>query len=167
VARPVRLVLGGPDYEQLRQWRDIMLAEMEALPELLDVDSNYQERKPQFQVRVDRDLAAVLGVSLADVGSTLETMMGSRIVTTYIDRGREYNVILQGRESDRVGPDDLANLYVRSAIERRAGAVGQSGDARRRDRTERAEPFRPHARDHPGCQPRRRRQPRPRHRRPG
>jgi len=116
-ARPVRLVLGGPDYEQLRQWRDMMLAEMEAMPELLDVDSNYQERKPQFQVRVDRDRAAVLGVSLADVGRTLETMMGSRIVTTYIDRGREYNVILQGRESDRVGPDDLANLYVRSAID--------------------------------------------------
>jgi multidrug efflux pump len=112
--RPLRMVLGGPDYAQLEAWRDLMLAEMETMPELLRPDSDYQERKPQFTVRVDRDRAAALGVSLASVGRTLETMLGSRIVTTYVDRGREYNVILQGEDSDRASPDDLRNLYVRS-----------------------------------------------------
>jgi multidrug efflux pump len=43
-------------------------------------------------------------------------MLGSRVVTTYIDRGREYNVILMGKEADRASPDDLDNLYVRSAL---------------------------------------------------
>jgi multidrug efflux pump len=113
--RPVELVLGGPDYEQLREWRDLMLAAMNDMPELVNMDSNYQERKPQMRVRVDRDRAADLGVSLATVGRTLETMLGSRIVTTYVDRGREYNVILQGEDADRASPDDLTNLYVRSA----------------------------------------------------
>ncbi|UCE86190.1 MAG: efflux RND transporter permease subunit [Deltaproteobacteria bacterium] len=118
--RPVRLVLGGPDYAQLEAWRDRMLTEMEALPELVRPDSNYQERKPQLTVRVDRDRAAALGVSLASVGRTLETMLGSRTVTTYVDRGREYNVILQGQDADRASPDDLRNLYVRS---QRGGAL--------------------------------------------
>jgi multidrug efflux pump len=113
--RPVEMVLGGPDYEQLRQWRDIALAAMNDMPELIDSDSNYQERKPQMKVSVDRDRAAALGVSLASVGRTLETMLGSRVVTTYVDRGREYNVILQGENPDRASPDDLTNLYVRSA----------------------------------------------------
>jgi len=45
-------------------------------------------------------------------------MLGSRIVTTYIDRGREYNVVLMGKESDRSSPDDLNNLYVRSDLTR-------------------------------------------------
>jgi multidrug efflux pump len=112
--RPVELVLGGPDYTQLREWRDLMLAAMEDMPELINIDSNYQERKPQMRIAVDRDRAAVLGVSLASIGRTLETMLGSRIVTTYVDRGREYNVILQGEASDRRSPDDLINLYVRS-----------------------------------------------------
>jgi multidrug efflux pump len=111
--RPVRLVLGGPDYAQLQAWRDLVLAEMEAMPELVRPDSDYQERKPQLTVRVDRDRAAALGVSLATVGRTLETMLGSRVVTTYVDRGREYDVILQGEDSDRASPEDLRNLYVR------------------------------------------------------
>jgi multidrug efflux pump len=59
-----------------------------------------------------------LGVSLQNVGRTLETMLGSRIVTTYIDRGREYNVVLMGKEADRASPDDLNNLYVRSELTR-------------------------------------------------
>jgi len=112
--RPVELVLGGPDYDQLQEWRDVMLGAMEEMPEVENVDSNYQERKPHMNVSVDRDRAAALGVSLAAVGRTLETMLGSRIVTTYVDRGREYNVILQGEDQDRATPDDLKYLYVRS-----------------------------------------------------
>jgi multidrug efflux pump len=53
-------------------------------------------------------------VSLQTVSRTLETVLGSRIVTTFIDRDREYNVILQGRAEDRATPTDLDNLYVRS-----------------------------------------------------
>jgi multidrug efflux pump len=83
-------------------------------PGLSNLQSNYEERKPQMQVKVDRDRAADLGVSLQSVGRTLETMLGSRIVTTFIERDREYNVILQGRAEDRATPTDLENLYVRS-----------------------------------------------------
>ena len=110
---PVKLVLGGPDYAQLQEWRDLLVTAAEEMPELVDVDSNYQERKPQMKVSVDRDRAAALGISLATVGRTLETMLGSRTVTTYVDRGREYDVILQGQDADRSSPDDLTNLYVR------------------------------------------------------
>ena len=113
---PVELVLGGPDYEQLKQWRDKMQIAMEAMPELVQVDSDYQETKPQMRVSVDRDRAATLGVSLQTVGRTLETMLGSRNVTTYVDRGREYNVVLMGEDKSRASPDDLTNLYVRSSL---------------------------------------------------
>jgi multidrug efflux pump len=113
---PVELVLGGSDYEQLKLWRDKMVAVMETMPELIEVDSDFQETKPQMKISVDRDRAAILGVSLSSVGRTLETMLGSRIVTTYVDRGREYNVILMGEDQARSSTDDLTNLYVRSAL---------------------------------------------------
>ncbi len=112
--RPVQMVLGGPDYATLGEWRDTMLAAMEDDPGLIAVDSDYDERKPQMRVQVDRDRAASLGVSLEEIGSTLGTMLGSRVVTTYVDRGREYSVILQGEDADRASTDDLTNLYVRS-----------------------------------------------------
>ncbi len=112
--RPVQVVIGGPDYDTLAQWSDIVLEAARANPGLTGVDTNYRERKPQLRVSVDRDRAAELGVSLETIGRSLETVLGSRVVTTYIDRGREYRVILQGQAGDRATPADLQNLYVRS-----------------------------------------------------
>jgi multidrug efflux pump len=111
---PVRVVLGGSNYEELARWRDIVLERAAENPRLVNLDSDYYERKPQLQVAVDRTRAADLGVSLEAVGRTLETMMGSRIVTTYLERGQEYRVILQARENDRAAPSDLESIYVRS-----------------------------------------------------
>jgi multidrug efflux pump len=111
---PVQVVLGGTEYADLVKWRDELMARMQKSPEFTNVQSNYEERKPQLRVKVDRNRAADLGVSLQTVSRTLETVLGSRIVTTFIDRDREYNVILQGRAEDRATPTDLDNLYVRS-----------------------------------------------------
>jgi multidrug efflux pump len=79
----------------------------------VNVDTTYRERKPALRVSIDRNRAADLGISLETVGRTLETVLGSKIVTTYIDRGREYNVILQGREDMRATNTDLTNIRVR------------------------------------------------------
>jgi multidrug efflux pump len=112
---PVQAVLGGPDYEQLAEWSDKLLQLAEKNPGLANVNTNYRERKPQLRISVDRDRAADLGISLQTVGRTLETVLGSRIVTTYVDRGREYNVILQGRDDMRETSTDLTNIRVRSS----------------------------------------------------
>ena len=112
--RPVQLVLGGSEYEEIALWRDRIIARAQANPGLTNFDSDYYQRKPQIRVSIDRDRAGELGISLNNIGRTLETMLGSRIVTTYLDRGREYNVILQGRDEHRASPTDLSNLYVRS-----------------------------------------------------
>ncbi len=109
-----QLVLGGPDYAELAQWRDRMLARMEDNPGLYAADSDYKETRPQLRVEVDQSRAADLGVSAQEIGRTLETMMGSRRVTTYVDSGEEYEVMLQARAEDRGEPADLSNLYVRS-----------------------------------------------------
>ncbi|HEY7638384.1 MAG TPA: efflux RND transporter permease subunit [Steroidobacteraceae bacterium] len=115
VGSPVQIVLGGGDYDELARWRDTIIAKASENPGLTNLDSDFYARKPQLKVAVDRNRAADLGVSLTTVGRTLETMMGSRIVTTFLDRGEEYNVMLQAREDNRATPSDLANIYVRSS----------------------------------------------------
>jgi multidrug efflux pump len=113
-SRPLNIVLGGTNYEELAQWRDIIIREAEKNPGLSNIESDYRERKPKIDVAIDRDRAADLGVSLANVGRTLETILGSRVVTTFIDQGEEYRVILQGADEDRQTPSDLETIYVRS-----------------------------------------------------
>ncbi len=114
-SRPLNIVLGGTSYDELAEWRDIVMREAAKIPGLSNLQSDYKERKPKIDVSVNRDRAADLGVSLSAVGRTLETVLGSRVVTTYIDRGEEYRVILQGADERRQTPSDLNTIYVRSA----------------------------------------------------
>ncbi|MEX1147218.1 MAG: efflux RND transporter permease subunit, partial [Sphingomonadales bacterium] len=113
--RAVQFVLGGNTYEDLARWRDTMLEKIAENPRLQSVDTDLRETKPQLLVSVDRNRAADLGISLQVIGRTLETMLNARRVTTFLDRGEEYQVMLQARDSDRRLPDDLTNIYVRSA----------------------------------------------------
>jgi multidrug efflux pump len=65
-------------------------------------------------VRVDRAKAADLRVSVSDVASTLETMLGSRRVTQFQRGSQQYYVMLQIEDAERVTPNDLGRLYVKS-----------------------------------------------------
>ncbi len=121
---PVQFVIGGTDYETLVQWRDRFLARARDNPRLLNLDSNYRETKPEIRVEIDRRKAAELGVSIQSVGRTIETMLGSREVGTYVQAGEEYKIMLQARERDRSTPYDLQNIFVRTSS---GGALGLIG----------------------------------------
>ncbi len=112
--KPVQFVVGGSTYEELARWRDIMLSDIAKNPNLLAVESDLKETKPQILVSIDRSRAADLGLSVQTIGRTLQTMFNSRRVTTYLDRGEEYDVMLEARDADRRTPQDLNNIYVRS-----------------------------------------------------
>ena len=112
--QPVQFVIGGPDHKQVAEWSERVVARARENPGLLFLDTDYEETRPQLNVNVDRDRAADLGIGADVIGRTLQTMLASRDVTTYMDRGREYDVILQAADEDRATPGDLANIYVRS-----------------------------------------------------
>ncbi len=111
--QPIQLVLGGPEYAEIAQWRDIMMEKMEANPGLFSVDSDYKETRPQMRVEIDRKRASDLGVSVSDIGHALETMMGSRRVTTFVQDGEEYDVLVQAGIGGRGTPADLTAIEVR------------------------------------------------------
>lgn len=113
--RPVQFVLQGDTYENLVAWRDTVLTKAADNPNLVRIDSDYKETSPQLLINIDRDRAADLGVSISDIGRTLEVMLGQRTVSTFLDRGEEYDVIIEGIEADYRSPSSIDNLYVRSA----------------------------------------------------
>ncbi|MEQ8195008.1 MAG: efflux RND transporter permease subunit, partial [Rhodospirillales bacterium] len=114
-SKPVQIVIGGTAYAELAAARDVIRKHARANPGFIGIDDDYKETKPKMLVTIDQDRAADLGVSVQAIGRTLETMFGSRRVTTFIDRGQEYDVVLQGKDEDRRSPNDLTNVYVRSA----------------------------------------------------
>ncbi|MGI2103975.1 efflux RND transporter permease subunit [Shewanella frigidimarina] len=114
VGKPVQFVIGGPSYEELADWRDILLEKAKENHKLIGLDHDYQETKPQLRVVIDRERAADLGVSIAHIGRTLESMLGSRLVTTFMRDGEEYDVIVEGNRDNQSTATDMENLYVRS-----------------------------------------------------
>jgi multidrug efflux pump len=113
--RPLAIAMGGGEYEEIVEWRDKVMQRVAAEnPRILNLESDYLERQPRVIVQIDRNKAADLGISLQTVGRTLETMLGSRIVTTFERAGEEYDVVLQARNEQRATVSDLDNLYVRS-----------------------------------------------------
>lgn len=112
--QPVQFVLGGREYDELAQWRDLLMQRANESGLFTRVQSDYEETQPTLTINVNKLRAADLGVSIQSIGRTLQAMMNESRVTTFADRGEEYDVILQAEEAQRATPDDLTNIYVRS-----------------------------------------------------
>lgn len=114
-AGAVQLVLQGAEFEQLQNSGQQLLAAMRETGLFAQPRLDPSPTKPQLDVRVDRAKAADLRISVSDVASTLETMLGSRRVTQFQRGSQQYYVMLQIDDSNRVTPNDLGRLYVKSA----------------------------------------------------
>lgn len=116
--QPVQVVVSGADYGEIKRWTDRIVARAQQNPGLLNVDTDYDENRPQLDISVDRRRAADLGINAQDVARAIETMIASRVVGRYLDRGREYDVILQAAPDDRASPMDLENIFLRAEEDR-------------------------------------------------
>ncbi|AHI29419.1 efflux RND transporter permease subunit [Marinobacter similis] len=109
----VQFVVAGPDYESVQAWSDELVERAKDNPNLLNLDTDFELTRPELRVSIDRERAADLDITIEDVGLTLQTMLASRQVTTYLDRGREYDVIVQAADADRATPADLGQIFLR------------------------------------------------------
>ncbi|MHA7851870.1 efflux RND transporter permease subunit [Roseovarius sp.] len=111
---PVQVVIGGPEFGDVKEWAQALLSRAEEIEGLVNPEINFEENLPQLDVTIDRERADDLGISVETVANTLQTMLASREVTTFVSRGREYPVIAQAEEEDRRTPSDINNIFVRS-----------------------------------------------------
>jgi len=116
IAQPVQLVIQtSAPYEELREITDQVLEEARKWPGFMNLDTDLKLNQPQLSVKVDRDKVVDLGLEVATVGRTLETMLGGRNVTRFKRHGKQYDVIVQVDKSDRDTPSDLSAIYVRGS----------------------------------------------------
>jgi multidrug efflux pump len=109
-----RFLLSGPDNEQLGLWSQRLLDRLREHPALSDVASDWQDQGLQAYVRIDRDAASRLGVSVAAVDNALYNAFGQRLVSTIFTQSNQYRVVLEVDPAHRMGPSSLALLNVPS-----------------------------------------------------
>ena len=139
--KPIQFVIKGPSYETLVDWRNTFIDALNKdNPGIGQIDWDYKETQQQVRVNVDYARASDLGVTVQEIGSTLQTMLGSKRVGTFVQNGEERYVIFEGERTEQATPSDMENIYVRAA---RTGeliplsnlvSIDQTADSRRLNR---------------------------------
>jgi multidrug efflux pump len=110
---PVQFVVQHPDFDSLTAALPRFLERARTIPGLVNVNIDLKVNKPELTIEYDRDRAEDLGVSVGDIGTTLETMLGGRRVNTFTRDNKLYDVVVQMSPEDRATPSDMSSLYVR------------------------------------------------------
>jgi HAE1 family hydrophobic/amphiphilic exporter-1 len=101
-AGAVQYTLTGPDLNKLSLFAENIVAKLRKVPGAVDVDSSLVVGNPEARVTIDRNRAAALGVEPIDIASTLQLLVGGLKVSTYSDRGEDYDIRVRALRQYRV-----------------------------------------------------------------
>ena len=114
--RPTRsqyqITLQGVDTRELFKYAAIMEEKMKSIPGLLDVTSDLELKNPKLEILINRDKATELGVSVAQIETTLYNAYGSRQISTIYTSTNTYDVILEVAPEFQKDISDLSLLYI-------------------------------------------------------
>jgi len=102
-------------HARLLQARNQILGAASKSPILTGVRPNGLDDEPQYRLKIDREKASALGVSIASINDTLSAGWGSQYVNQFVDRGRIKRVFVQGDAAFRMLPENFADWFVRNA----------------------------------------------------
>ncbi|MDZ4694854.1 MAG: efflux RND transporter permease subunit [Deltaproteobacteria bacterium] len=111
----VQYTLTGPDLDRLTEYADAITKKMKAIPGAVDIDTSLITGNPEIVAVVNRRKAADLGVSVLDVVSAAQVMVGGVKISRFEEQGREYDIFLRAEERFRTSPEALGLLSVSSA----------------------------------------------------
>ena len=105
----------GQGHEKLIAARNAILGMAAQDKRLAGVRPNGQEDTPQYQINIDQAQAGAMGVSIADINTTMSMAWGGTYINDFVDRGRVKKVYVQGEANTRMMPEDLNKWYVRNS----------------------------------------------------
>ena len=112
----LQFFLQGPDLNQLNIYAQRLKKRLAEVPGVTDLDSSYEPGKPELRVKINRDKASDLNVSVSSIATAMRTLVGGDTqATTYRDNDDRYDVQLRVEKEFRNSPLALARLSVPSA----------------------------------------------------
>ncbi|SHE78141.1 efflux RND transporter permease subunit [Dysgonomonas macrotermitis] len=111
---PIQYVLQAPNIEQLQKFIPIFMQKVQESPLFQMADVNLKFTKPETQIIIDRDKAAVLGVSTRDIGETLQYALSGQRMGYFYMNGKQYQILGEINRQQRNTPLDLKSIYLKS-----------------------------------------------------
>lgn len=111
---PVEYVIQAKNLDDLKRILPRFMDEVNKSPVFSVADVNLKFTKPELTINIDRDKAAVLGVSMQNIAQTLQLTMSEQRVGYFIMNGKQYQILSQIDREHRNKPSDLQNIYIRN-----------------------------------------------------
>jgi hydrophobic/amphiphilic exporter-1 (mainly G- bacteria), HAE1 family len=108
----LQVEIRGHDLDDARRVAQDVRNVMEDTPGIADVQVGREEGRPEIAVRVDRPKAAMLGMSVGSVASTIQTNVAGTAAAQFRERGNEYPVVVRLREADRQEISDVGDVLL-------------------------------------------------------
>ena len=124
-ATEFQYTLSSQNLEDLRIWTPKIMARMQKMPEIRDVNTDQQDLGLREQLSFDRDTASRLGITSADIDNTLYSAFGQRQVSTIYSALNQYHVVLGVSQDFQRNPEDLNEIYIHHSD----GAFASANDA--------------------------------------
>jgi multidrug efflux pump len=109
-----QFTLQGDDLKELNHWAPRLLSRLQTLPQLVDVNSDQQNKGLEAAVVIDRDTAARVGLTPQQIDDALYDAFGQRQVSTIFTQLNQYHVVMEVAPEFQRTPAALKDIYVRS-----------------------------------------------------
>jgi len=108
----VELDVRGGELEVIRSVAESLRQRVAGVSAVNFVNSTFEWGNPEIQVIVDRERVAALGLSVAEIGEVVETMVEGTLAGVYREGGKEIDIVLKGRASDLERTQDLGRVFL-------------------------------------------------------
>ena len=111
---PIQYVLQAPNIAKLQEFIPPFMNRVNASPYFMMSDVNLKFTKPETRIVIDRDKAALLGVSVRDIGQTLQYALSGQRMGYFYMNGKQYQVLGEINRQQRNTPLDLKTIYLKN-----------------------------------------------------
>ncbi|NDW18890.1 efflux RND transporter permease subunit [Dysgonomonas sp. 216] len=112
---PIQYVLQAPNIEKLQEFIPLFMQRVNESPKFQMTDVNLKFTKPETKVNIDREKAALLGVSTRDIGQTLQYALSGQRMGYFYMNGKQYQILGEINRQQRNTPLDLKTIYLKNA----------------------------------------------------
>ena len=112
---PIQYVLQAPSLEKLQEFIPKFMNKVSENPKFQMADVNLKFTKPETRIQINRDKAALLGVSTRDIGQTLQYALSGQRMGYFYMNGKQYQILAEINRQQRNKPLDLKSIYVKNS----------------------------------------------------
>ncbi len=113
-SKPLSMSVRGEKLDTLKIIADQVESIVQRTPGTIDVTNSLEISKPEYRIRIDRDRASDLGVNIANIATSIRTMVDGQVATQYQEGDEQYDVRVRLAMNDRTWLDDIRNLTIKS-----------------------------------------------------